>query len=148
MEKQVKQKVIVYVVKDDQLLVFRHTDFSYEEVGTQVPAGSIKEGETPEEAAIRELREETGYACFKIVGPLGIEKYDMTPYRAEFQERRFFLAVPTEALPERWNSQEDHEGEQTPTHFECFWIPLTSGHILQAGQGAMLWRVSEEIEKL
>ena len=67
----------------------------------------------------------------------------MTPYRPEVQERYFFLAVPTADLPDRWDSEEKHDEEQKPTHFECFWIPLTAGHILQAGQGALLYRVSE-----
>lgn len=145
MQKVTKQKVIVYVIKNDKLLVFRHKDYSYEEVGIQVPAGSIKEGEKPEMVALRELKEETGYDCFQIVGPrpLGTERYDMTPYRAEIQERFFFLAVPTAELPERWDSYEMHDGEQEPTRFECFWIPLTLAHILQAGQGALLYRIPE-----
>ncbi|MFB7470596.1 NUDIX domain-containing protein [Kitasatospora sp. NPDC056184] len=42
--------------------MFRHTDYSCEEVGIQVPAGSIRPGETPEAAALREAREETGFA--------------------------------------------------------------------------------------
>lgn len=147
MDKKRKQKVIVYVIRDGQLLVFRHTDFSYEEVGIQVPAGSIESGENPEEAALRELKEETGYDCFQIVDPrpLGTEKYDMTPYRQEIQERYFFLAVPTAELPDRWNSREEHDGEQKATRFECFWIPITSGHILQAGQGALLNKIPYEL---
>lgn len=145
MAKARKQKVVVYVIKNDKLLAFRHTDFSYEEVGIQVPAGSIKEGETPEAAALRELREETGYETFQIVDPrpLGTDTYDMTPYREEIQERTFFLATPTAELPERWNSQEEHDGEQELTHFECFWIPLTAAHVLQSGQGSMLYRIPE-----
>jgi hypothetical protein len=39
LEKIVKDKVLCYVVRDGRLLVFRHTDYSYEEVGIQVPAG-------------------------------------------------------------------------------------------------------------
>ncbi|MER5372713.1 NUDIX domain-containing protein [Streptomyces sp. NPDC002553] len=66
-EKVTKEKVLVYVVRDGRLLVFRHTDYSYEEVGIQVPAGSIRPGETPEAAALREAREETGRTDFKIV---------------------------------------------------------------------------------
>ncbi|SCF88889.1 MULTISPECIES: NUDIX domain-containing protein [unclassified Streptomyces] len=50
-EKVTKDKVLVYVVRDGRLLVFRHTDYSYEEVGIQVPAGSIRPGETPEAAS-------------------------------------------------------------------------------------------------
>ncbi|MFF3677585.1 NUDIX domain-containing protein [Streptomyces sp. NPDC002120] len=40
--------------------MLRHTDYSHEEVGIQVPAGSIRPGKTPEAAALREAREETG----------------------------------------------------------------------------------------
>ena len=143
MEKQIKKKVVIYVIKNNKLLVFRHTDFSYEEVGVQVPAGSIKEAENPETAALRELKEETGYDCFQIVGsaPLGIDRYDITPYRQEIQERYFFLATPTKNLPERWLSEEKHDGKQEPTRFECFWIPISRGHILQAGQGSMLNKI-------
>lgn len=42
-EKVVREKALCYVVRDGRLLVFRHVDFSYEEVGIQVPAGSIRE---------------------------------------------------------------------------------------------------------
>ncbi len=138
-----KQKVLVYAVKDDKLLVFRHTDFSYEQVGIQVPAGSVKESERPEDAALRELVEETGYDCFEITSFLGVADYDLSPTRAEIQERHFFLAKTTKDLPERWASKEDHDGLQPPTNFECFWIPLIDGHVLQAGQGALLYRIAE-----
>ena len=133
-----KKKAIVYVVKDGKLLVFRHVDFSYEEVGIQVPAGTIDEGEEPEAAALRELQEETGYMDFRIISFLGNTTYDMHPQKQEIHERFFFLAEPTVDLPQRWKSQEDHNGTRPPTHFECFWIPLERGHILQAGQGALL----------
>lgn len=43
--------------------------------------------------------------------------------------------------PERWLSQEDHDGEQEPTRLECRWIPLAAAHVLQAGQSAMLGRL-------
>lgn len=137
----IKKKVIVYVVKDGKLLVFRHTDFSYEEVGIQVPAGTIKDNENPEIAALRELQEETGYSGFRIVRSLGTSTYDMTPEKSEIHERYFFLAEPTHEIPDRWKSQEDHDGLQEPTHLECFWIPIEHGHILQAGQGSMLSKI-------
>lgn len=38
-EKVVRQQALAYVVRDGHLLVLRHTDYSYEEVGIQVPAG-------------------------------------------------------------------------------------------------------------
>lgn len=146
-----KQKVVVYAVENDKLLVFRHVDFSYEEVGIQVPAGSVREGESFTDAALRELKEETGFDCFEIVSEIGADTYDMSPYRAELQERHFFLAKPTAELPERWGSQEDHDGEQEPTRFECFWIPLAQAHVLQSAQSIFVGSVSQilssEMEK-
>jgi hypothetical protein len=41
-------KVLCYIVRDGQLLVFRHADYDLEHVGIQVPAGSIRHGESPE----------------------------------------------------------------------------------------------------
>jgi 8-oxo-dGTP pyrophosphatase MutT (NUDIX family) len=141
MSQSIAQKVIVYCVHDDRLLVFRHVDYSWEEVGIQIPAGSITEGESVEAAALRELQEETGFACFAIDGMIGTARYVMRPCRHELRERHFVRARPTASLPERWKSQEDHGGSQPPTRFECFWIPLKSAHVLQAGQSAMLWRL-------
>lgn len=141
-EKVTKDKVLCYVVRGDgKLLVFRHTDYSYEEVGIQVPAGSVRDGETPEAAALREACEETGLKDFKIVRKLGETEYDISPYRFEIQQRHVFHLELTEPTPERWMSQEDHDGEQAPTRFECFWIPLEAAHILQSGQGALLGRL-------
>ncbi|MEU4922316.1 NUDIX domain-containing protein [Streptomyces parvus] len=137
-EKITKSKALCYVVRGGMLLVHRHVDFPWEEVGVQVPAGSIRQGEAPEAAALREAREETGLQDFKIVRKLGVTTYDMGPYRAEIQERHVFHLEVAEPTPERWPSQEDHDGEQEPTRLECFWIKLESAHVLQSGQGALL----------
>ncbi|MFJ3856154.1 NUDIX domain-containing protein [Streptomyces sp. NPDC090085] len=134
----IKEKVLCYVVRDGHLLVFRHMDYSYEEVGIQVPAGSVRADETPEQAALREAGEETGLTGFSIVRKLGVSEYDMTPYRYELQRRHVFHMELTGAAPERWASAEDHDGEQEPTRFECFWVPLKAAHVLQSGQGASL----------
>lgn len=136
-----KQKVVVYCVQEEKLLVFRHVDFSWEEVGIQVPAGSIREGENPNDAALRELQEETGFKDFEIEAYIGADTYNLNPYRDEIQERHFFRARPTKELPQLWNSQEDHEGKEHPTRLECFWIPLRRAHVLQSGQGSMLYKL-------
>lgn len=136
-------KVLCYIVRDERLLVFRHVDFSAEEVGIQVPAGTIKAGEAPAAAALREAREETGLENFEIVRKLGEVDYDISPYRFEIQRRHVFLLSLTGQAPTRWMSYEAHDGEQAPTRFECFWIPLTAAHVLQAGQSALLGRLFE-----
>ena len=142
-ERVIKEKVLCYVVRGDRLLVFRHRDHSYEEVGIQVPAGTIDGGETPEEAALREAREETGLDGFIVVRKLGVTEYDITPYRYEIQRRHVFQLELLGPAPERWVSQETHDGEQAPTIFECFWISLRAAHVLQSGQGALLGRLYE-----
>jgi 8-oxo-dGTP pyrophosphatase MutT (NUDIX family) len=142
-KKVTKDKVLIYVVRDGHLLVFRHTDYSYEEVGIQVPAGSIRTGESPEDAALREAREETGLTEFKIVKKLGEAEYDISPYRFEIQRRHVFHLELLEETPQRWISREEHDGQGEPTHFECFWIPLEAAHVLQSGQGALLGRLYE-----
>ncbi|MEV7986850.1 NUDIX domain-containing protein [Micromonospora sp. NPDC085948] len=140
-EKAVTQKALCYIVRNGGLLVFRHTDHSYEEVGVQVPGGTIRPGEAPEDAALREAHEETGLTDFRVVRKLGEAEYDISPLRFEIQRRHIFLMELLEPTPLRWSSQEDHDGTQPPTPFECFWVPLTAGHILQSGQGALLGRI-------
>ncbi|MFB8167246.1 NUDIX domain-containing protein [Kitasatospora purpeofusca] len=140
-EKAVREKVLAYIVRDGRLLVFRHTDHGYEEVGIQVPAGSIRPDETPEDAALREAREETGLSAFTVVRKLGETEYDLTPYRYEVQRRHVFHLALAEPTPERWAGEESHDGTRPPTPFECFWLPLETAHILQSGQGALLGRL-------
>ena len=50
----------------------------------------------------------------------------------------FHLELEGEA-PERWVSREDDAGDGSPPlRLECYWIPLAQGHVLAAGQGALL----------
>ncbi|GLZ06618.1 hypothetical protein Acsp03_40840 [Actinomadura sp. NBRC 104412] len=137
-QKTVTEKALCYIVRDGRLLVFRHTGHSCERVGIQVPAGTVRPDETPEEAALREAQEETGFTGFSIVRKLGEVTYDITPYRFEIQRRHVFHVRLAEPTPPRWAGRELHDGQGDPTDFECFWIPLEDGHVLQSGQGALL----------
>src|SRR5215475_1224125 len=128
-------KVLCYIVRDGQLLVFRHADYDLEHVGIQVPAGSLRPGESPEDA---------GLSRFSIARKLGEAIYDITPYRYEIQHRHVFHLQVHEPTERRWPSQELHDGQQPATRLECFWIPLQNAHVLQAGPGALIGAIFEE----
>jgi len=142
--KRLTRKVVVYCIRQGRLLVMRHLDCSADEVGLQVPAGSIRDGEDRAAAALRELEEETGRTGFTINACLGQSFYDISPHRDEVQERFFFLASAPSNIGERWIGTEDHDGMHPPTRFEFFWIPLAHGHVLQSGQGALLGVITAE----
>ena len=84
------------VVLDDRgrvLLIERHAERGGEQVHeVRLPKGHVEAGETDEQAAIREVREETGYSDLRIIG-------DLASYRHSFEhggeritrEERYFL---------------------------------------------------------
>jgi ADP-ribose pyrophosphatase len=60
--------VIVPLTKDyNTILVVQPRVFTENTIGVEVPAGYIDPGETPEEAALRELKEETGYEPTELI---------------------------------------------------------------------------------
>jgi 8-oxo-dGTP pyrophosphatase MutT (NUDIX family) len=135
----VKQKVVCYIVREGKLLVFKHLDQAWDEAGLQVPAGSIRPGETPGAAAVREACEETGLSLFRLVRKVGETQYDMAPYRSETHHRHVFQLRVEQATPERWVSKEKDPDEGSgPIRLECYWIPLAQAHVLSSGQGALL----------
>ena len=132
-------KVVCYVIHDGHLLVFTHDLVPLTRTGVQVPAGTVETGETPEQAAERELFEETGRRG-RVVKPLGAERYDVRPARDEIAVRRFFLmAVPEADLAERWGAGEFFRSAGgKDVSWTCWWLPLEDAHVLAAGLGAKL----------
>ena len=136
----VKQKALVYITWDGSLLVFRQPHAPG--AGIQVPGGTIKDNETPEQGALREAVEETGLNGLVLVRFLGSQLHDHKPFgRNELHQRYFFRVRCTSMPPEAWRHYESDPSEspgEMPL-FEFFWARL-SGNLpdLIADHGYLL----------
>ncbi len=60
MEKQIRKAVRCYLIKDEKVVVTKYKKGNKKFGYYDIPGGKIEEGETPEQTAIREMKEETG----------------------------------------------------------------------------------------
>lgn len=104
-EKGLREKVVCLVLDGARVLVFDHQDSP--EAGVQLPAGGVEAGETPAEAALRELREESGLS---LGGPRFIVSYRweaQLPERFTRQVCHAFVFAAPPGLPATWTRQAD-----------------------------------------
>ena len=138
-----KSKAFAYITHNDRLLVFVHPHAP--EAGIQVPAGTVKPGERPEEAVMREAVEETGLAGLKLAGYLGEAQRDMSDFGLDEIHHRYFYHLRCESdPPERWQHYETDQsgGDAEPVLFEFFWVRLPQGvPDLIADHGIMIPRL-------
>ena len=134
----VKGKVLAYVTRGEELLVFRHRDFP--DAGLQVPAGTIEEGEDPQDAALREAREESGLTDIRVVGFLGRYLYNAAPLKNEAHDRHVYHLELTGSAEKAWLHYETNPSDGgPPIAFEFFWMSLRDPELrLAGGQGDLL----------
>ena len=96
-----------------------------------MPGGRLEPGETAAEAAVRELREETGLEV-EIVRELGVEKQPSWRVPGLRDENHFLQAMPTDPTPAEW----EHEVEGDV--FRCRWVPLTAETRVYGKHGVFL----------
>lgn len=70
---------IVPFISRTQILAIKSYRHIVDSVQIEVPSGYIENGESPQDAAIRELKEETGYAAKRIV-PIGSYTLDYSMF--------------------------------------------------------------------
>lgn len=135
----VRRKAFAYITHGSRLLVFSHPYAP--EAGIQVPAGTVQDGERPEDAVLREAWEETGLADLALVRPLGEQMRDMSDFgKDELHHRSFYHLRCTSDPPDRWQHYEvDPADGDEPPLFELFWVQLPDGvPDLIADHGALL----------
>jgi 8-oxo-dGTP pyrophosphatase MutT (NUDIX family) len=137
------QKVVAYIVHDGRLVVFRHVDdLDGSQAGIQVPAGTVRAGELPEEAVIREAWEENGLDGLSVTRFLGVNEYDVRPYDNAIHVRHYFhLSLDRLPSVNRWRAAETGDGDAEPIWFDLFWLPLRQAHVIAAGQAALVGRL-------
>lgn len=103
--------VVLLPGQPPRILLFRHP-----QAGVQLVKGSIEPGETPAQAALRELKEESGIGNARVVTDLGT--WDAGH---QGQVWSFHLCEAGAPLPEQWSHQtEDDHGHR----FSFFWAAL------------------------
>ncbi|HET7036836.1 MAG TPA: NUDIX domain-containing protein [Thermomicrobiaceae bacterium] len=141
----VKHKAFAYITNAGRLLVFRQPLSA--EAGIQVPAGTIRAGEAPEAAVMREAFEETGLRGLVLAGLLGVRCDDMSKFGLdELHRRHFFHLHCPGAPPERWRHHESDpaDGSRQPIPFDFFWARLPGeSPALIAGHDALIPRLLE-----
>jgi len=60
------KRVGVFVWRGDEILLVRQYRFLIDDLSWELPGGGINDGEAPEEAAIRECKEEAGIVCRSV----------------------------------------------------------------------------------
>ncbi|MFF4148059.1 NUDIX domain-containing protein [Streptomyces sp. NPDC001698] len=138
-------RVAAYVIRHraaSELLVFDHVGMP--EAGTQVPAGGAKSGEGLEEAALREVAEETGLLTATVVRQIAVED---KPHPDTGQPRRtsfFYLQAPTNT-PDAWEHSVHGDGDDAGLTFACRFLPLPLKQPLADDQDAWLGRIDPRL---
>lgn len=115
-----KQKALAYIYRStprgDEVLVFDHEEKYGNEINPQVPAGTIEEGESPKDAVLREVFEESG---LEFAGP--------TSFLGEFafkDIKRYVFTFKSKGLPDNWDHLVKGTGTDKGMIFSYYWVSI------------------------
>ena len=126
-----REKVLCLVVRGEALLIFEHVDIP--EAGVQVPAGGVEVDETPSQAAVRELCEESGLT---LASPCHLVSYRweaQLPERLTRQVCHSYVFVAPATTPDAWTHHADGYA------FASCWAPLAAPALPWEMDAALPW---------
>ena len=59
--------MVIGITKDKKIVMIKQYRYLVHEDVIEFPSGSLEKGESPEEAAVREFEEESGYSCKNLI---------------------------------------------------------------------------------
>lgn len=121
-----RHRVFTYITRADQLLILEYVDGRYRQ--PQIPGGTVKAGEQPAQAALREAQEETGLSALQLVKCLGCFTRNLADIgRDESIVAWFFHLQTDEVTPESWRHFECDSSEGFgPVEFSLSWVQLSN----------------------
>ncbi len=98
MDRPIRKAVRCYLIKDEKVVVTKYKEGNKKIGYYDIPGGKIEEGETPEQTAIREMKEETGLKVrdLKYKGNMIIE------YPNRIFDFDIFIANESEGEPQEF----------------------------------------------
>jgi 8-oxo-dGTP pyrophosphatase MutT (NUDIX family) len=134
---QIVRKALAYVTRTHggkrELLVHTHRD--HPEAGLQVPAGSLDEGESPAEAALRETFEESGLRSVEVVRLLKNYTYAHPSDARSLHDRFVFHLRTTAPTPHTWEHVVSAGIHDKGLVFVYRWMSVDSPEEMAVGQG-------------
>jgi 8-oxo-dGTP pyrophosphatase MutT (NUDIX family) len=119
------RKVTAFVLRGGSppcdVLVFDHPHLN---AGTQLPAGTVDDGETFDHAVLRETTEETGLSSIRIASRLAIMHYALSDEKTQV-ERHLYALTLTAPCADRW----EHFAQEEGLVFSLYWLDIDRARI-------------------